>query len=144
MLETPGVAWANKNYLWRKITSSQGSELRHGKTTGNVNGESMAGREPKEKCNKNSQDKLCLNHWMTDKTMYAQRKTEEVEGKKLTGWRESLHLNRALLWVWCFFNRIHSTVHSFGSKSWSPTRLKCQRTESKSRRTVGNQQNLSK
>ena len=44
----------------------------------------MAVREPKEKSNKNSQDKLCLNHWMTDKTMYAQRKTEEVKGKKLT------------------------------------------------------------
>ena len=58
--------------------------MRHGKATGNLNGESMAVREPKEKSNKNSQDKLCLNHWMTDKTMYAQRKTEEVKGKKLT------------------------------------------------------------
>lgn len=44
----------------------------------------MVVREPKQKCTKNSQDKLCLNHGMTDKTMYAQRKTEEVEGEKLT------------------------------------------------------------
>ena len=101
MLETPEVAWANKNYLWRKITSSQGSELRHGKATGNLNGESMAVREPKEKCNKNSQDKLCLNHWMTDKTMYAQRKTEEVEGEKLTEAGE-----KAYTWteIYCEYN----------------------------------------
>ena len=68
---------------------------------GNLTGESMVVREPKQKCTKNSQDKLRLNHGMTDKTMYAQRKTEEVEGEKLTEAGEKAYTWRTELYCEC-------------------------------------------
>lgn len=75
------MARTNKNYLWRKITSPKGSELRHGKAVVNLNGESMAVREPKNEYNKNSQGKLCPNHWMTDKLCMHRGKLKELMGK---------------------------------------------------------------